>query len=93
MPASRALVIRTNHVGKGRQSRIILDIRIDGILDRRVLSKIVFINNGSALCDLFTLLTVTAFEESAAFLPHDRVKHVVAIGTELHDACVSARII
>ncbi len=59
---SGTCVIGADQIGKGWESRIVLEIRIDGILRRRILLKVVFVHNRILLCYLFFVRTRPALE-------------------------------
>lgn len=92
LAARRACLIWADHVRKRRQSWVILEVRIDGILHRSILLEIVLVYNRILLCDLFLVRTRTALEVCLLVALLDSEEHVVAIATELHlRACLEGR--
>lgn len=77
-------IIRANQICKGRKSRIVLEIRIDGILSRRILLKVVFVHNRILLCDLFLVRTRPALEKGLLVTLLNVVEEIIALLTELH---------
>jgi hypothetical protein len=61
-----------------------LKIRVDGILGRRILLKVVFVHNRILLCDLFFVRTRPALEKGLLVALLNVIEEIVALLTELH---------
>ena len=84
LSTSGTSLVGADQICKGRKRWVVFQIRIDGILGRRILLKVVFVHNRILLCDLFFVRTRPALEKCLLVTLLNVVEEIVALLTELH---------